>query len=364
VDNRGSDGGAPGLHFTRLAADLSTLSETVLDPGPVFPTVLTNGSSAIGFAVAHIQTGWAVAVPSTSGNASLMSLDPTGTLRGSGEIALGYSPPPSAGFQPADYRIRLLPETLRLLSSGDGHRLLLTWIEENGIPVTAITNSAYALVLAEDGTSLGAKARLESVDTNTPLDGAPLDDGFEVATEVRYGSGSIDLSHIAFDGSVRQDARIGNSGAVGFYAPRLASSGSELVLIMNRTDLGQSGRFPSTTTLLQRVSPAGSLIGNATAIHAEPGYRILDEGLVSLGGDSVLRASKIDTCTYSEDLLRLDASGNPVMPQVPIVRSSRKAASLNGPTVISGMKMVTQGTDAVLAWIPPTAELARVRLAP
>src|SRR5260370_5825661 len=111
---------------------------------------------------------------------------------------------------------------------------------------------------------------------------------------------------------------------------------------------------------LQRISAAGALIGNPVPIADGPGYALDHNALLALGPDSVVHVTQSANSHYSENLVRLDLNGVPVLPPVAIVRANYAVS----------LQTVAQGGDAAVAWTAPSnlrptrIELARGRLTP
>jgi hypothetical protein len=322
--------GNGALHFTRLQANLSVLSDDCI--------------AALSFdavSVASTSTGWLVAAhgheADMEGGIFLYPLDRTGTAIGSRQFLRA----PQNGGSPCGFRNFTGGPTLsRALT---GNRMLLSWREDS---LDAFFGKWLgSQVLAEDGHVVGMQGRL---DVGTSI--VALADGFEAAGN---NNGGPRLLHIALDGTVREDAMLPSLDST-----ILAWSGSTIRLLY-RT----SPPYPSTQpgpTFVQRISAAGALLGNPTPIDAGAGNDLDDDTLLALGPDSVVHVTQSANSHHSEALVRLDSTGAPVLPPLSVAHAN------------SALKLqtVAQGSDAVVAWIAPSnsrptrLELARVRLAP
>ncbi len=309
------DDGNGTLHFTRLGANLTVLSDECV-PGTTFDAL----------AVVSTSIGWLVAARGNEGSRSgifLYPFDRTGRASGAQKVVWG----PQNGGSPCGWTM-----------------FIGTWVQH----VFIVGEQLQSQLLTDDGHTVGPQAMLGTRATAI----VATNDGFEVVANDYNGAG---LSHIALDGTVREDARLPSLASL-----NLAWSGSTIRLLL-QTPGQYGGPSPNPENgFLQRISAAGALLGNPTRVDAGKGYALDDDTLLALGPDSVVHTTQGANSHYSEELVRLDPSGARVMPPVTVVRANYAVS----------LQTVAQAGDAVVAWSPASSEgharieLARVRLAP
>ena len=326
----------PLIHFTRLALDFTILSDTV----PI-------GSAPPAYArtsIASSSAGWLIAIASPEG-ISLLSFDKGGTATGSRDVSF------SKRFGGSE-------ETLVPRAGGDP---LVMWVDGMSPGTLPSEGTLHAQLLSPDASAKG----IEVTVLNTSVigtAGVAVSDGFELAMTVRSGApgdpGTIQLVHIALDGTSRMDARIPLTGLPNEAQTWLSLgwSGSELQLMYYLwMDAGEPA------ILLQRVTESGVLVGTPIHVVDLPSFGHFFFPMLAIGSDTVLlRATP--PFGSSADVLRLNSSGSDVWPPAPVVRA---------PNIYS-IAMVGQGSDAVIAWnasrdytlTTSTLELARIRLTP
>jgi hypothetical protein len=331
------------LHFTRLGADLTQLSDQCLaSPGfdastdlpPVEIPALSLASTSTGWLFGAYRFAEGVCPGDYPHGTFLHALDRAGRVFGPPEVVCGT---PAGAFEQVD-----LQGGPTLSSLPGGRRSLLTWLEHNfywtstRLQLQVVEADGRPVTGPDSGTVPESGS---AYDRGLPADSyssVAIDDGFAVETPNT-------LYDVAFDGTFRS-----NSLALSMSNTddKLAWSGSELRL------LGMG--------FLQRISAAGALIGNPAPIAAGPGYALDHDTLLAIGPDSVVHVTQNANSHYSEELVRFDSSGTPVLPPVPVVHANYGV----------NLQTVAQGGDAVVAWIAPAnlrptrIELARVRLTP
>jgi len=300
-------------HFRRMARDFSVLSDTTLPAGFAASSV------------ASTPTGWLIS--EVGSHVSLVSLDPAGAVRGSRDIA---SLAPNGGYNAP------------LIASPAG-RSLLIWVD--GL-YAGWHGTLHAQVVGEDGSAVGAETQVgNSSETHTSVF---VGDGFELAAPVldpNSGYPTIQLVHIALDGSARMDAAI-----AGAWMQSLAWFGSEVRIAY------QQGQSSQPSPFLQRVTAGGALIGGPMPIAGT--YYVNDamfNWMGAIGNDMAMWSWRAPRT--SGDLVRLSLSGSEVW-RVPVVRM--------GWWQVTVMAMTLQGSDAIVAWANSSdrVDLARIQLMP
>ena len=322
-----SDGNST-LHFTRLGANLTVLSDECVP-----------ATSIAALSVVSTSIGWLVAAHGNEQSRPAIFLYPfdrTGRANGAQQVVWG----PQNGGSPCGWTMFIGGPTL---SSARG-RVLLTWVQT----VFMAGEQLQSQLLADDGHTVGA-----------PMLGAlttaivATNDGFEIATNDYNGTR---LSHVALDGTVRDDTILPS-----FDSMNLTWSGSTLRLLLQTHSGSVDPLLPKPETgFLERISQAGALLSHPTPIDAGTGYAISKDTLLAVGPDSVVHVTQSASSHYSEELVRFDSTGVRVLPPVPVVRANYAMT----------LQTVAQAGDAVVAWSPASSEgharieLARVRLAP
>ncbi len=347
------------LHLTRLRADLTLLSDECLATSSFDASSGTPPSGTVALSLASTSTGWLIAAyryaadgcksEGPNGGTYLYPFDGAGRALGPPKVVCGTRAPNFSEVH--------LAGGPTLSSLPGGRRSLLTWLEYE-----YYTGGGLRWQMVEaDGRSVtgpdgGAPAAPDPNLLTGLYSSVAVDDGFAVETEHQL---SHALSHVAFDGTIRSNPLalpMENTNV------KLAWSGSELRLLYQT--LGKYSFIEASTgpgmAFLQRISAAGALIGNPVPIADGPGYALDHNALLALGPDSVVHVTQSANSHYSENLVRLDLNGVPVLPPVAIVRANYAVS----------LQTVAQGGDAAVAWTAPSnlrptrIELARVRLTP
>jgi hypothetical protein len=213
----------------------------------------------------------------------------------------------------------------------------------------------HAQLLAENGTPVGSEYSIPNI-FFAPLYGVFTGDGFEVAViqDTKQGAfpAVVQLVHLGLDGTSRSDLVSGPTVSNPIKA--LAWSGSEIRIMYDEREAppGDSDGL-GNGTFLQRFTAAGAKVGSRSVVTL-PSFGNAASSLAN-GSDTFILESGVRA-----NLMHFDIDGKLVGTALPIVQ----AASSNQ------IRMVSQGGDAIVAWLVGAKgyrqkrfELARIRLA-
>jgi hypothetical protein len=295
-------GGCDGVRFDVYGTDLSHKSESAC--------LSTCDADVV--AVGATPTGWLVGIVSHAG-LEILSLDASGTLRGTPRIIPGAGAP--------------------IFASNPGGQPLLMWS-------MAPHQDGYVALLADDGSEVHPSALAFSTTVEAHRgDAVFCGDGFLVGERASVGRDTIGIRHVGMDGSLGPV----QTPAPGYAEyPQLAWTGSEGRLMYGQFSSSQDGMYWT------RLDATGATIGTTVLVGPYPDTYARSP-IVAEGTDTL---ALIDGSSGGLRLVHVSSAG---------VVTAPTTVALNG---VAEQKMVLAGGHAFAAWLENSGMQSFVQDAP